>query len=241
MGWLLLAATSGVMVLFLALDWPLLGLLACMAFAMMAGIRWTRLVVGPWLICILLAFAVVVCQLPMLETRISPRALLHPSGMLVSTKGLQVHPYARSITISGFPRAPMTARVAPVAPPGCAPGQPVPYWVTSCSGRAPQAAWVMPQARAVMAPAMQASDARSLARGMAAEWGSPMYSIPFLGAPVLIIWAEDPLALAEGAREVFLRVLLVGMAVWPVLLAGSWTVAVFLACRKPGGTRAGPL
>jgi len=234
MGWLLMAATSGVMVLFLTLDWPLLGLLVCLAFAMIVGGLWLNCGPDGWAMFFLLAFAVVVFQLPMLETRISPRALLQPSGMLVSTEGLQVHPYARSITLPGFQRGPVRVRVAPVAPPGWAPGQPVPYWVTSSTGRAPQAAWIMPQAWAVMAPPMQASDARGLAREMAAEWGSPMSSIPFFGAPVLIVWAEDPLALAEGSRAWFLRVLLLGMAVWPVLLAGSWAVAVIRGWRRRG-------
>lgn len=234
-GWLLLAATSGVLLVFLTPDWPLLGLLACMGFAMMAGLKRTRLGFGPWLACVLLAFAVVLFQTLMLETRISPRALLQPSGMLVATEGLRVHPYARSITIRGFQRAGVTVRVAPVAPPGWAPGQPVPYWVTSSTGRAPQAAWTMPQARAVLAPPLHASDARALAREMAAEWGSPMSSIPVFGAPALIVWAEDPLALAEGSRAWFLRALLLGMAVWPVLLAGSWAVAVVRGWRRKGG------
>jgi hypothetical protein len=233
-GWLLLAANSGVMLLFLTLDWPILGFVACMAFAILAGLTRLRCGFDGWLIFILLAFAVVLFQTLKLETRISPRALLQPSAMLVSTEGLQVQPGARSVTIALGHRRPVTVQVAAVAAPGWMPGQPVPYWVITQTGGAPQRAWTRPLDQAVLAPAVNVSDARALSREMAAGWGSPMSSIPFLGAPVMIVWAEDGLALVEATRAWFLRVLLVGMAVWPVLLAGSWAVAVVRGWRRKG-------
>ncbi|MBU8546607.1 MULTISPECIES: hypothetical protein [Roseomonadaceae] len=226
-GWVLLAATSAVMVLFLMLDWPFLGLLACAAFTLAGGARWLRHTLEGLLMFFLLAFAVVLFQFLLLETRMSPRALLDPTRMLVTTEGLHVQPIARAAVRRG--RTVETHfQVAPVVPAGWAPGQPVPYWAFRASRRAAQAPWSAPLDRAVLAPAINIADGRDLARGMAAEWGSPVE-----GAPVMILWAPDAAALARQSRATFLKVLLLGMAAWPVLIAGNWAVLAWQRRARP--------
>lgn len=226
-GWVLLAATSAVMVLFLMLDWPTLGLVACAAFALAAGMKWLHHTFEGLLLFFLLAFAVVLFQFLLLETRMSPRALLDPASTLVTTEGLRVQPIARAALHRG--RTVETHfRVAPVVPAGWEPGQPVPYWAFHASRRAPQAPWSAPLDQAVLAPAINIADGRELARGMAAEWGSPVE-----GAPVMILWAGDAAALARQSRATFLKVLLVGMATWPVLVAGNWAALAWQRRRRP--------
>ncbi|NKE43739.1 hypothetical protein HB662_03050 [Roseomonas frigidaquae] len=218
-GWRILGGILAAQLLFLTLEWPMMGLLACGFIALFFGI----LAMRDFLAFLLLAglgMLMVILQLALLETRVTPLSLLNPGAVLVPTAGLHIHPDARRATRRAAGRV-RHFQVAALVPAGWEPGQPVPYWVLVVGGPGPaRQPWAQPLAQAALAPALDIDEGRDLAREMAARWGSPMPD-----PPVMVLWVRDAAEVARRSRDRVVAIAVACLAAWPVLfsVALAWS------------------